>query len=285
MPKGALLVGPPGHGQNAAGQGRRGRGERAVLLHLRLASSSRCSWAWARPRCATCSSRRNEKAPCIVFIDEIDTIGKKRDSSGMRRQRRARADAQPAADRDGRLRRHEGRRHPRGDQPPRNARPGASAPRPLRPPHPRGTARPAGPRGHPARCTRARSKLDGNIDLQRHRPRDLPARRGAELANIVNEAALRAVRMGRDSVTQADLEESVETVIAGYQRKNAVLSDKEKAIVAYHEIGHALVAALQTQFRARARRSPSSRARRARWAIPCRWTRTSTMLMSTRGAA
>ena len=103
LPKGALLVGPPGTGKTLLGQGRRGRGQGAVFLHLRLASLWRCSWAWARPRCATCSSRPQEKAPCIVFIDEIDTIGKKRDGARHRRQRRARADPQPAADRDGRL--------------------------------------------------------------------------------------------------------------------------------------------------------------------------------------
>ncbi len=92
---------------------------------------------------------------------------------------------------------------------------------------------------------------------------------GAELANIVNEAALRAVRAGRKSVTQADLEESIEVVIAGYQKKNAILTDKEKCIVAYHEIGHALVAALQNHS-APCRRSPSSPAPPARWATPCR---------------
>lgn len=97
---------------------------------------------------------------------------------------------------------------------------------------------------------------------------------GAELANIVNEAALRAVRMGRGKVTTADLEESVETVIAGAQKKGKVISPSEKKTVSYHEIGHALVAALQSHS-ARSTRLRLCPARRARWATPCRWTRAS----------
>ena len=93
---------------------------------------------------------------------------------------------------------------------------------------------------------------------------------GAELANIVNEAALRAVRSGRAQVEQADLEESVETVIAGYQRKGAVVSEKDKKIVSYHEIGHALVAAMQ-KHSARSTRLPLCQGPPAHWDIPCRW--------------
>ena len=99
---------------------------------------------------------------------------------------------------------------------------------------------------------------------------------GAELANIVNEAALRAVRDGRRFASEADLEESIEVVIAGYQKKNAILTDQEKKIVAYHEIGHALVAAKQTDS-ARCRRSPSSPGPLAPWGTPCRWTRATTI--------
>ena len=98
---------------------------------------------------------------------------------------------------------------------------------------------------------------------------------GAELANIVNEAALRAVRAGRKSVTQSDLEESIEVVIAGYQKKNSILTDQEKCIVAYHEIGHALVAAKQSHS-LRCKRSPSSPGPPVPWATPCRWTRATT---------
>ena len=94
---------------------------------------------------------------------------------------------------------------------------------------------------------------------------------GAELANIINEAALRAVRQGRTIVTQADLEESIEVVIAGYQKKNAVLSDHEKMVVAYHEIGHALVPPCRAT-PPRCRKSPSFPAPPAPWATPCRWT-------------
>lgn len=98
---------------------------------------------------------------------------------------------------------------------------------------------------------------------------------GAELANIVNEAALRAVRAGRKSVTQADLEESIEVVIAGYQKKNSILTDHEKCIVAYHEIGHALVAAKQSNS-APVQKITIIPAPPAHWATPCRWTRATT---------
>ena len=98
---------------------------------------------------------------------------------------------------------------------------------------------------------------------------------GAELANIVNEAALRAVRAGRKSVTQSDLEESIEVVIAGYQKKNSILTDHEKCIVAYHEIGHALVAAKQTHS-APVQKITIIPAPRVLWVTPCRWTRATT---------
>ena len=144
--QGRAAGGPSGHRQDAAGQGRCGRGERAVLLHLRLASLWRCSWAWARPRCATCSSRPARRRPASSSSTRSTPSAKSATAAGMRRQRRARADAQPAAGRDGRLRRQQGRRHPGRDQPPGVAGPGAAASRPLRPPHPGGAARPAGPR-------------------------------------------------------------------------------------------------------------------------------------------
>ena len=113
--------------------------------------------------------------------------------------------------------------------------------------------------------------MSGDADLHAI-ARATPGASGADLANIINEAALRAVKMGRGIVEQEDLEESVETVIAGYQRKNAVLSEKDRRTVAYHETGHALVAARQTNS-APSPRSPSSPAPAARWATPCRWTR------------
>lgn len=97
------------------------------------------------------------------------------------------------------------------------------------------------------KCNAKKVKTDRDIDYGQGGTHGLQGASGAELANIVNEAALRAVRNGRDCVTQSDLEESIEVVIAGYQKKNAILTDEEKRIVAYHEIGHALVAAKQTQ--------------------------------------
>ena len=192
-----------------------------------------------------------EKAPCIVFIDEIDTIGKKRDGGRHRRQRRARADAQPAADRDGRLRRQQGRRHPRRDQPPGVARSGAAASRPLRPPHPRGAARPAGPRS-PSSSVHAKDvQHDRAHRLQRHRARDLGrVRRGACEHHQRGRAARRAHGpqrrdAGRPRGKRRD----------GHRRLRSARTPcsraKEKEIVSYHEIGHALVAAMQTQLRAR----------------------------------
>ena len=186
----------------------------------------------------------NEKAPCIVFIDEIDTIGKKRDGAGMTgNDEREQTLNQLLSEMDG----FDGRKgvvilaatnRPESLDP-ALLRPGRFDRRiPAELPDLQG--REAILKVH-AREVHMGEKIDfGAI------ARATSGASGAELANIVNEAALRAVRLGRQTVSQSDLEESVETVIAGYQRKNAVLSQHEKEIVAYHEIGHALVAAKQT---------------------------------------
>ena len=187
----------------------------------------------------------NEKAPCIVFIDEIDTIGKKRDTgAGIGgNDEREQTLNQLLTEMDG----FDGKKgvvilaatnRPESLDP-ALLRPGRFDRRiPVELPD-------VGGREAILRVHSKGIRMADNIDLKAV-ARATSGASGAELANIINEAALRAVRLGRDTVTQDDLMESVETVIAGYQRKNAVLSESEKKIVSYHEIGHALVASLQT---------------------------------------
>ena len=186
----------------------------------------------------------NEKAPCIVFIDEIDTIGKKRDSGAMGgNDEREQTLNQLLTEMDG----FDGRKGViilaatnRPDSlDPALLRPGRFDRRvPVELPDLKG-------REDILKVHAKKIKLTESVDFNAI-ARMAAGASGAELANIINEGALRAVRDGRKFVTQADLEESVEVVIAGYQKKNKVLSDKEKLIVSYHEIGHALVAAKQT---------------------------------------
>ena len=185
-----------------------------------------------------------EKAPCIVFIDEIDTIGKKRDNGGIGggNDEREQTLNQLLAEMDG----FDGRKGvvilAATNRPeildPALLRPGRFDRRiPVELPDLQG-------RIAILQVHSKDVKMESGIDLSAV-ARATSGASGAELANIINEAALRAVRMGHSAITQNDLEESVETVIAGYQRKGAVISDKEKKIIAYHEIGHALVAAKQ----------------------------------------
>ena len=185
----------------------------------------------------------NEKAPCIVFIDEIDTIGKKRDNGGMGgNDEREQTLNQLLTEMDG----FDGSKgvvilaatnRPESLDP-ALLRPGRFDRRvPVELPDLAG-------REAILKVHARKIKLGDNVDFNAI-ARAASGASGAELANMVNEAALRAVREGRQYVTQADLEESIEVVIAGYQKKNKVLSDKERLIVSYHEIGHALVAALQ----------------------------------------
>lgn len=243
LPKGALLVGPPGTGKTLLAKAVAGE------AHVPFFSISGSEFVemfvgMGAAKVRDLFKQAGEKAPCIVFIDEIDTIGKKRDGGGLSgNDEREQTLNQLLTEMDG----FDGAKgvvilaatnRPESLDP-ALLRPGRFDRRiPVELPDLIG--REAILKVH------ARDiKLCNDIDFTAI-ARATSGASGADLANIVNEAALRAVRLGRDEVVQADLEESVETVIAGYQRKNAVLSDKEKKIVAYHEIGHALVAAKQT---------------------------------------
>ena len=186
----------------------------------------------------------NEKAPCIIFIDEIDTIGKKRDSNGMGgNDEREQTLNQLLTEMDGFDAKKGVVILAATNRPesldPALLRPGRFDRRvPVQLPDLQGRVA----------ILKVHAKdvlLDSDVDFTAI-ARATSGASGAELANMINEAALRAVRMGRERVMQEDLEESVETVLAGYQRKNAVMSEKERRIVSYHEIGHALVAAKQS---------------------------------------
>ncbi len=243
LPKGALLVGPPGTGKTLLAKAVAGE------AHVPFFSISGSEFVemfvgMGAAKVRDLFRQANEKAPCIVFIDEIDTIGKKRDGAGMSgNDEREQTLNQLLSEMDG----FDGRKgvvilaatnRPESLDP-ALLRPGRFDRRiPVELPDLQG--REAILRVH-ARAVHMGEKTDFAAVA-----RATSGASGAELANIVNEAALRAVRLGRQEVSQGDLEESVETVIAGYQRKNAVLSPHEKEIVAYHEIGHALVAAKQS---------------------------------------
>ncbi len=244
LPKGALLVGPPGTGKTLLARAVAGE------AHVPFFSISGSEFVemfvgMGAAKVRDLFKQAGEKAPCIVFIDEIDTIGKKRDSGAYGgNDEREQTLNQLLAEMDGfdatkgvvilaATNRPE-------SLDPALLRPGRFDRRiPVELPDLAG--REAILKVH-ARDVR----MSGDVDL-RAIARATSGASGAELANIINEAALRAVKMGRQIVDQSDLEESVETVIAGAQRKNAVLSEKDKRTVAYHEIGHALVAAKQTE--------------------------------------
>ena len=244
LPKGALLVGPPGTGKTLLARAVAGE------AHVPFFSISGSEFVemfvgMGAAKVRDLFKQAGEKAPCIVFIDEIDTIGKKRDSGGVGgNDEREQTLNQLLAEMDGfdatkgvvilaATNRPE-------SLDPALLRPGRFDRRiPVELPDLAG--REAILKVH-ARDVR----MSDDVDL-RAIARATSGASGAELANIINEAALRAVKMGRQIVDQSDLEESVETVIAGAQRKNAVLSEKDKRTVAYHEIGHALVAAKQTE--------------------------------------
>ena len=214
----------------------------------------------------------NEKAPCIVFIDEIDTIGKKRDGSGMGgNDEREQTLNQLLTEMDG----FEGSKGvvilAATNRPetldPALLRPGRFDRRvPVELPDLRG-------REAILKVHAAKVKLGEDVDFNAV-ARAASGASGAELANMVNEAALRAVRQGRKFVTQADLQESIEVVIAGYQKKNKILTDHERMVVSCHEIGHALVAALQTHSAPVAKITIIPRTSGA-WGTPCRWSRRS----------
>ena len=244
MPKGALLVGPPGTGKTLLAKAVAGE---AKVPFFSISGSEFIEMfvGMGAARVRDLFKQAQEKAPCIVFIDEIDTIGKKRDGSGMGggNDEREQTLNQLLTEMDG----FEGNNgviilaatnRPESLDP-ALTRPGRFDRRvPVELPD---------LAGREAILKVHAKKIKASDDVDLHTiARMASGASGAELANIINEAALRAVRSGRTVVNESDLEESIEVVIAGYQKKNAVLSDQEKKVVAYHEIGHALVAALQS---------------------------------------
>ena len=243
LPKGALLVGPPGTGKTLLAKAVAGE------AHVPFFSISGSEFVemfvgMGAAKVRDLFKQANEKAPCIVFIDEIDTIGKKRDGSGMGgNDEREQTLNQLLTEMDG----FDGRKGVvilAATNRPETLdkallRPGRFDRRiPVELPDLKG-------REAILRVHGKDVKMDESVDFNAIARATVGAS-GAELANIINEGALRAVRMGRRVVSQADLEESVETVIAGYQKKNASVSENERRVVAYHEIGHALVAACQS---------------------------------------
>jgi len=243
LPKGVLLVGPPGTGKTLLAKAVAGE---AKVPFFSISGSEFVEMfvGMGAAKVRDLFRQANEKAPCIVFIDEIDTIGKKRDSGGFSgNDEREQTLNQLLTEMDG----FDGKKgvvilaatnRPESLDP-ALLRPGRFDRRvPVELPDLKG-------REAILKVHARRVRTDSNIDLNAI-ARATSGANGAELANIVNEAALRAVRMNRSVVMQDDLMESVETVIAGYQRKNAVLSEEEKRIVSYHEIGHSLVAAMQS---------------------------------------
>ena len=241
LPKGALLVGPPGTGKTLLAKAVAGE---AKVPFFSISGSEFVEMfvGMGAAKVRDLFKQAAEKAPCIVFIDEIDTIGKKRDGAhGMGgNDEREQTLNQLLTEMDG----FDGAKGVvilAATNRPESLdkallRPGRFDRRiPVELPDLQG-------RVAILNVHAKNVKMDANVDFDTI-GRATSGASGAELANIINEAALRAVRMGRDTVSQSDLEESVETVIAGYQRKGAVISEKEKQIIAYHEIGHALVAA------------------------------------------
>ena len=244
LPKGALLVGPPGTGKTLLARAVAGE------AHVPFFSISGSEFVemfvgMGAAKVRDLFKQANDKAPCIVFIDEIDTIGKKRDGGGMSgNDEREQTLNQLLTEMDG----FDGKKGVvilAATNRPESLdkallRPGRFDRRvPVELPDLKG-------REAILRVHGRNVKMSDDVDYSAI-ARATAGASGAELANIINEAALRAVRMGRGAVVQGDLEESVETVIAGYQKKNAVISQEERKIVAYHEVGHALVAACQTQ--------------------------------------
>ena len=245
MPKGALLVGPPGTGKTLLAKAVAGEAE-VPFFSISGSEFVEMFVGMGAAKVRDLFKQANEKAPCIVFIDEIDTIGKKRDGAGFTggNDEREQTLNQLLTEMDG-FDSSKGvvilAATNRPDSlDPALLRPGRFDRRiPVELPDLQG-------REEILKVHAKKIRIADNVRFDEIAKAAAGAS-GAELANIVNEAALRAVRDGRRFATQADFEESIEVVIAGYQKKNRVLSNKEKLIVAYHEVGHALVAAKQTE--------------------------------------
>lgn len=243
LPKGALLVGPPGTGKTLLARAVAGEAQ-VPFFSISGSEFVQMFVGMGAAKVRDLFKQAQEKAPCIVFIDEIDTIGKKRDGGGIGgNDEREQTLNQLLSEMDG-FDGKEGVVILAATNRPESLdkallRPGRFDRRvPVELPDRAG--REAILKVH-AKNVKVEADLDYNAIA-----RATVGASGADLANMINEAAIRAVKMGRDKVNQLDLEESVEIVIVGYQRKNSVISPKEKRIIAYHEIGHALVAALQT---------------------------------------